>query len=327
MSSLDLPNKMSSVCVVFAIGDQAYPTFLRLTDSSSRVFVGSDAYEPEPGVGFNLEDQTGSMDEKPFRITLPTTRPESPAFPLAESLSRAEPYPPVSCSILQVFRALDGSQEEVVYLAEGSLASSVSNPDGKEGLVELEFVPAKAQLKNIKLGIPANPTCGWTYGRSGCYKDIYQPLTPADYFPSHYLPGGFPKIRVMSVELTFQEARRSQAVSLALSRTQHVGADLRTLTDMPRGWWIGAYLSRGGLSIPIRDWWWSPATAGTSLFVLGKVAPSSWEYVGASDNFLTLVPGCSKTKQACNLRQNTLRWSAFGYAIPAYNPLLDDKST
>jgi hypothetical protein len=290
------------------------------------LFVGAHAYEPEPGLGVDLEEQTGSVDEKPFRVTLPLTRPESPAFALADSMDKAEPSPPISCSVVQVVRALDGSQEELIHLAEGSLVSSVSNPDGKEGLVELEFAPEKAQLKSVKLGIPANPTCGWTYGRTGCYKNIFQPLGPGDYFPNHYLAGGFPKVRVSQVELSLTEGRRSQAVSLALSRTQHAGADIRTLTDLPRGWWVNAYLTRGGLSIPIRDWWWSPTTSGTQLFVLGKVPPASWVYDNSSDNYLTLVPGCTKTKQACALRQNTLRWAAFGYAIPAYNPLLDDRS-
>jgi hypothetical protein len=327
MTSLDLPTKTAVVCVELRLGDPAYPTYVRLTDAASRVSVAGDWFDPEPALGVELEAQTGSLDDKSFRVFLPLTRPESPAYWLAEQMDRAEPLSPVSCRVLQVFRALDGSMEEVVYLAEGDLGTSKSNPDGKEGVVELEFAPAKASLKNTKLGIPANGTCGWTYGRTGCYKNIYQLLSPADYYPSHLLPSTNPKVRICNVEMTFPEGRRSQVVSLSLSQTQHAGADQRTLTSLPRGWWINAYLTVGGLSIPIRDWWWNQTNnTGSNLFVLGKVPPSSWAYNGGINNFLLLVPGCTKTKLACTQRENTLRWGAFGFAIPAYNPLLDAKS-
>jgi hypothetical protein len=265
------------------------------------------------------------MDEKPFRISLPLTRPhQAEVYAFASAMAIAEPFSNVRCRVFEVTRSLDGAQVEVVHLAEGEINTAIANPDQREGLVELEFIFTKMGTQGLRAGLPANPTCSLVYGGPGCLSDNSVLHNGSSYFPNHYASGK-PKIRRAFVEMQFAETRRSQLVMLTISATQHAGADQRTLTTMPRGWWLGSYLSYRGLSIPIRDWWWNLTLGtGTSSFVLGKIPPQSWAYGGT--NPLLLVPGCPKTRTACDARNNLSNWGAYGYGIPAYNPLFDERN-
>lgn len=332
MTSLDLPRRLSFLCAEFSFGDPALPTFLRVTSAAGDQQAKGYTFVSEPALAVQLDMQSGAIEDKPFRISLPTNRPDQPAvFWFANALASLEPFPPVRVLVFEVSRPFDGTSYDICHLAEGEILNSRTNPDGKDNIVEIEFSPTKSNLKNIKLGLPANASCGLTYGGAGCLKDNTVFYDSSSYYPLHtQVISGYgtkPKVRRAWVELTTDTGLRRQRVNLVLSRTQHAGASNLTLTSQPRGWWLGSYLTKDGLAIPIRDWWWSPSTSsGTNIFILGKIPPASWLYNPSLDNKLLLVPGCSKTKAACTDRANLAAFAGYGYGIPAYNPLIDDAS-
>lgn len=330
MTSLDLSRRLSFLCVRFTFGAPDLPTVLTVTSAAGDQTARGELYVSEPAMAVSLDMQGGGVEDKNFKVLLPTNRPEQPAVNwFAKAMASLEPFPPVRALVFEVNSSFDGQKVDIVYLAEGEILNSRSNPDGKDSIVEMEFIPSKSNCKNIKLGIPANPTCAWGFGQAGCLKDNTIFHDSSSYFPNHFEVvagyGSRPKIRRCYVELTTASGSRRQLVQLFLSRTAHAGASNNTLLQLPQGWWIGSYLMNNGLAIPIRDWWYNATTqSGTNTFVLGKIPPASWLYSLSLDNKILLVPGCNKTKTSCDARANLSKFGGFGYAIPAYNPLVDD---
>lgn len=327
---LELSKKLTTLCVEFEMGDPIAPTYMRICDAQGNETIVGHEYLSEPAFAGELETQTGAIEDKPTRILLPVNRGMQPEIDFfVETLASPAPVENIRMRMFEVTKSLDGTAVEILHLAEGQIESSRLNPEGKKNILELSFVPSKSTLKDIPLGIPANASCGFTYGAAGCMLDIFTLYDGTSYFPNN-LAAGKPKIRAAWVEVrSFYLAQnaRSQVVNLTLSPFMHAGGNQNTILTLPRGWWLGSYLTRNGLSIPVRDWWYNlTAGIGTNTFVLGKIPPTSWLYnsVPPPGPVCKLIPGCSKTHQACDLRNNLVNWGGFGHAIPAYNPLYDE---
>lgn len=326
MTATSLPSKLTTVCAEFEFGDPIAPTYLRICDAQGNQTIMGKEYLSEPAMAGELETQTGAIDDKPFKILLPVGRGMHEDIDwFVDELSRPSPFENIRLRLFEVTRSMDGQKSDITHLAEGQIQLSRLNPEGKQNVLELEFMPSKGTLADIPMGIPANPGCAFTYGGVGCGVDITVAYGPGDYFPNH-VAGGKPKIRTAMVELrSFYSGARAQIVTLTISPFHHSGASQNTILALPRGYWLGAYLFKNGLAIPIRDWWYNQtAGIGTNNFVLGKIPPRSWHFNFVSGTTVKLIPGCSKTRQACDLRNNLINWGAFGHAIPAYNPLYDD---
>lgn len=328
MSYQDNESKIRTILFEFEHGDPYNPTYVRVTNSFSPINYGGQTYQSEPLVGYEEEFLTGGVEDKPFFVVLPLKCDQAPTQVMVDGLASPAPFSPVRVRVLELTKLPSSSGVEVSYLAEGEVSASQSNPEDMEGFLKLETLASKSNLSAISLGIPANPTCGLTYGGAGCGINTGVYYDGSSYFPNNY-SGGFPLVRRAYIELrqAYPSADRTQVVDIRMSATRHPGASQLTLTTMPRGWWINAHLEKDGIVVPIRDWWWnSLISSGTNFFVLGKIPPKSWFYDNVQDNYLVLVPGCSKTKIACGLRNNSSNWDALGYAIPAYNPLYDEPS-
>lgn len=87
-------------------------------------------------------------------------------------------------------------------------------------------------------------------------------------------------------------------------------------TGHPDKYWHRGYISYDGLNIAIQNW---SLSNPTKLFLV-KRPPASW--IGPT---LLFVPGCDKTVEKCRSPYNNeSNFRGVGYAIPAYNPLLED---
>lgn len=87
-------------------------------------------------------------------------------------------------------------------------------------------------------------------------------------------------------------------------------------TGHPDKFWHRGYVEYQGLRIGIQNW----SLADPTYIYLVKQPPASW--LGPT---LTFVPGCDKTIETCRSRYgNEEHFGGVGYAIPAYNPILED---
>lgn len=322
MDALKKPSKIATTFAIFQFGDPAAPNFLRVCDASKNVVYRGQVFFGEPALGVALDWQGGGLDEKPFTVTLPTSRGTHPD--MDEIVSEWASPVPVSNIKVQVFEILDtgnSDEQRTIYLANGTVKLSRRNPDGKPNSVALEVHSVKSMLEDIKLGIQANAQCVWTYGGQGCGLD-----NTAFFDPSTYYPNQSTRIRRCFVELRmFYTGLRTQAVVLHASTYRHPGITDQTIIQQPKGWWVGGYLLRGGLAISIRDWFWNAtANSGTTTFVLSKFPPKHWQYDPLVRNEVVLVPGCSKTVAACRQRNNEINFGGLGYGIPAYNPIFEE---
>lgn len=322
--ALDRPAKRTITFVEFAIGGRAQIAYLRVCDASSPQSALGFEYLAEPSMQVELESQSGGLEDKPFKVKLPLARGLNVAVDeFAKSLASPTPYPKITVLVFEKIDTEATSEQTIVYLGEGEVLLSRRNPNGSPNIVEMEVHSSKTLAKDLKLGIPANPQCGFTFGGTGCGVDNSLYFNPAtDPFPTvpPYL------IRRFLVDLTMLGATRTQAVQL----DSYVPGIIpnTAFTVRSKGWWIGGHILDpfSGITIRIRDWWHTnSANIGTNKFVLAKVPPKDWaaSVRPAGLPKLVLVPGCRKTATACQERQNIANFGGFGYGIPAYNPMQD----
>ncbi len=90
------------------------------------------------------------------------------------------------------------------------------------------------------------------------------------------------------------------------------------ITGKPDKYWHRGYVEYDGLRIGIQNWTLADAT---HLFLVRR-PPDSW--IGPTLDF---YPGCDKTVETCIARfNNEDQFGGVGYAIPPYNPLIEDPS-
>lgn len=90
------------------------------------------------------------------------------------------------------------------------------------------------------------------------------------------------------------------------------------VTSKTGKYWHRGYIEFEGRRIGIQNW---DASDPTHLFLVRR-APDIW--IGPTLNF---VPGCDKTIETCRSRwSNEAHFGGVGFAIPPYNPLLENPS-
>lgn len=90
------------------------------------------------------------------------------------------------------------------------------------------------------------------------------------------------------------------------------------ISGHPDKYWHRGYIQFDGLNIAIQNW---TLANPTKLFMVSR-PPASW--IGPT---LFFVPGCDKTIETCRARySNEEHFGGVGYAIPPYNPLIENPS-
>ncbi len=72
------------------------------------------------------------------------------------------------------------------------------------------------------------------------------------------------------------------------------------------------YIEKDGIKLKIYEW-----VQGTT-FVLSRRPPASW-----LNQVATFRPGCDKKIETCRLFNNEENFGGYGYAIPAYHPIIE----
>ena len=152
------------------------------------------------------------------------------------------------------------------------------------GKQELIRFEALTVKNDIKraMGVPAMPSCQWHFGH----------------------------LKTCGVDTDSLKENGS------LDTIDGLTATITGLSAQRDRYWHRGYIEKDGIRILIKSW-----TQGTT-FVLGKFIPLAWEEALPGVT-VQLTPGCDKLATTCDLWGKLEdSFSAWGTAIPAYNPTL-----
>lgn len=304
---------LESVVIVDFTSGTLPPICVSLTKSPV-IFQGR-VYRPEPSLKIDLPKQGGGLSEEPAKIVIPTNRPEvhSALASFAMAISSLRAFPRTTVRVIEILRT-STSDSRTLYLYEGIITKVQRNPSGRTNVVELDLETELHEgLPDISLGRRCDPQCDSIFGSNGCGVDNRKFFDSGTYYPNH-----LKKTRKASVLVSFDEDD-PRMISLLLDPVAHPGADNRTITEQPEGWWEASYLEKDGLRMRVQSWVFDTnVNAGTNKFVLNQIPPASWDGAVA-----ILVLDCPRTPQACADRNNTANFGGLGHGIPAYNPALE----
>lgn len=282
--TLDAAKKQHYHLVKFAYGDAA-GTVERYTDWSADVSYDSATWTSKPQLAITFPANTGALDEKALVLEFPL---DASANDLFEDLVSGEPFSPVYVTVIHGSLGLPddaGADEHLIACLSWRVVKATKNPTEKRGIVRLEAVSPKSQLK-VPLGVPANYHCAWTLFGTGC------DLTRASY--------------VDTGTLTAIDGTDEKKVTIT-------GVSVSVPGGTPGKTFHRGYVEKDGIRVPIRDW----SSGAPTTFFLARRPPAAW--VGAT---VTVVPGCDKTIETCRNRwDNETRFAGLGYAIPDYHPV------
>lgn len=211
-----------------------------------------------------------------------------PSDDFVDRLTDGMPHSEVTVQIDEMTRSLDGSSSaKRLVLFIGTVVSTVRNAERREGRV-IRARPAKEFL-DVQLGPPVDHQCWLTFNGPGC--DGGSPSAGA---PSGLISTGDTIVSIEGRKITVS-AGPSHAVD------HH---------------YLNGYMERDGLRIKIRAY---DAGVDDKVFYLSRQPPSEWE-----GQAVTIVAGCTKTKERCAEWSNLDNFNGVGIAIPKWHPSYED---
>jgi hypothetical protein len=138
-------------------------TVKRYTNWTEDFTVDAEDFESVTDMEVSLGEIHGGTDDRPGKLTI--SRQFSPFDVLRSGLL----HPRVHIKVEQC-DPLDPSNTRR-QLFWGHLGRIRSNPGGRASLVTAQLNGIKAELKQVRLGIPATATCAWSFGDSKCGYD------------------------------------------------------------------------------------------------------------------------------------------------------------
>jgi hypothetical protein len=132
-------------------------TVKRYTNWTSPI-TDTDTFESAPDMEVDLGENHGGTQDKPGRLTV--SKEHSPFDVLRSGLV----HPRVEILVEQVDPSNASNTRRTIF--SGHLGKVQANPGGRAGLVRVQLNGAKAELANIRLGVPATRTCQWIFGDS-----------------------------------------------------------------------------------------------------------------------------------------------------------------
>lgn len=211
-----------------------------------------------------------------------------PKDTFSERVTNGLPHSPIFVQVEEITQGLfAGDQNTQRTLFNGRIMRGRANYQGRSNTVALFALPIKSRLE-VPMGLPCNHHCAWTLFGNGC------------------------GLNVASFRVLGQiDAADGQEITVTTSG----------ITSKTGTYWRRGYARKDGLSIMIRDW----SDADPTKLQMARRVPDDWILAGGSS--IEFVPGCDKTIETCRDRYNNeQRFMGLGYAIPAYNPIIESPS-
>lgn len=263
----------------------SYVQSIKLTDRET----DDDDWEACPSMTVKFPLRTGGFNEQTLDINLPRSE-------FTDLISVGEPFPRIRVRVVEFRDNGDEGEQDVMF--DGFALMSTRNPNGKFNRVLIRASNLKSQLK-LPLGIPALPTCVWTFMGNGC--GVVVPF------------GGTSGKRIVRGLVSAVSDKTATIVADYSGSAPWSGAENDRL-------YTRGFVVKDGIRVGVRDW--HAPTNSTTFHMLRKL-PSSWE--GA---YVLLIPGCDKALATCRDRwDNEERFGGLGIGIPAYNPLIENPAT
>lgn len=254
------------------------------TDWTSDVPFEGNTYVSTPDMEVKLPINDGLFAAQDCRIAVPMV---DTVTDFTQRVTSGLPFPRVTATVAEILRTVDGGpQTNVNRLFVGELVVGRRNYNRNRKKIVLQFLPIKAQLETIALGLPCTHQCIHYLGSPGCGIDMT--LSP----------------RKVTVTITAIDGKE---VTIASHPTVEAQADY---------FYHRGFLQKNSLNISIREW-----RSHTPLkFYTVRQAPDFW--VGQT---LTLLSGCDGSKKTCiNRYNNEEHFLGLGYAMPAYHPNFEE---
>lgn len=331
-----LSSSKSSVALLHFVYGEADPQYPETsTPVDIYVNIGVDPvwwegkkYLPVPNVGVDLPPRSGSLEEDPCVVTLPSTvRQHTTLQSMVRALATPRSPYPVSVTITQLLQS-SASAIEPRILYRGKMHTIVRNPQGKKDQISVEFFPDfKMRMEDLTLGRRADATCDAPFGLACGAVTSKIPLFGAGEYYTGVVGPGAPhyQLKRNARIILSLDPDQPRLVTFSIDPAYHASLPAeplatRTLTQQPSTWWIKSLLCRNGLYIPIAEWRWGDISQpwGLNQFILHRLPPSDWD--GAS---VLLRLDCPRTREACVHRGNEDNFAGLGAEIPAYNPVFE----
>lgn len=209
---------------------------------------------------------------------------EMPLDNFTDTASNGLPHSPIYVTVQEISRALSGGPEALSLFAFRGRVTKTIRNSDGKSGRVMFNALPVKSRLEIPLALACNHHCPWTLFGRGC-------------------------------GLALASFRVSGTIT-AIDGKKITTATAGVVSGHPDKYWHRGYVQFDGLRIGIQNW---TLANPTELFLV-KQPPASW--VGPSVFF---VPGCDKTIETCRTRYNNEQhFGGVGYAIPAYNPILED---
>lgn len=246
-----------------------------------------DSAVTHPVNGFTYDSMVGTNVELPKNTGLfkePTCGIALPANPFTNRISSGEPWPETLVVIEELTQDPDQTTGRMLTLFIGEMRRTIRNYQGNPNSVQVEIENLKSSL-TVPMGLVATDHCVAIFGA----RKICDPSGTSINLDTLKQTGTMTTVDGVSVTVT-------------------------GLTNPRERYWFAGFVEISGLRIKIRDW----EIATPTLFRLVKSPPSDW--LNAT---VTVTPGCDKTEATCLLWNNQQHFLGCGYAMPAYQPVLE----
>jgi len=133
----------------------------RYTNWTDRIVFGGSNFSSVPEMSVDYGEQSGGTKDEPVKIILPSNI--VPVSTLAAGTLSSEVF-------VTVWDIVPGQEASAVVSFKGSIRKTISNYQKKPGINMAEIHGVKARLR-VRLGIPANHLCAWSFGDGNCGVD------------------------------------------------------------------------------------------------------------------------------------------------------------
>jgi len=245
-------------------------------------------YLSVPELEVKLPQNTGSLSKGNCEITLPIN---STTTAFVEPLVRGTPFANVRVTVTEFIRSSRaGETSQTLVLFTGWVLRKIKNPNNRPGFARLLVQSPKSKLDK-KMGVSCDHECPWVLYNFPCAVQGTRGPQKADER----------KLVTLST-ITGTKVTVSGSPALGGSKSYRDG-----------------YMEYAGATIRIRNW-----DSGTpNTLYLNRQPPAEW--IGKT---VTLVPGCDHSIEHCRAAWNNEGYfGGIGFAIPAYNPIVEWESS